>query len=60
MSKEAMKDICIINNLSDVETGIMIDFYCKQDKIPKIANKYGYSIDAINKKKANILKKIKM
>ena len=60
MSKEAMKEICITNNLSDIEEGILTDFYCNRWKIPKIAMKYGYSVDSINKKKAEILKKIKM
>lgn len=60
MSKEAMREICVINNLSDIEEGILIDFYCNRWKIPKIAIKYGYSVDSINKKKAEILKKIKM
>lgn len=60
MSKEAMKEICVANNLSDIEEGILTDFYCNRWKIPKIAMKYGYSVDSINKKKAEILKKIKM
>lgn len=60
MSKEAMKEICIANNLSDIEEGILTYFYCNRWKIPKIAMKYGYSVDSINKKKAEILKKIKM
>lgn len=60
MSKEAMREICIVNNLSDIEEGILTDFYCNRWKIPKIAMKYGYSVDSINKKKAEILKKIKM
>ena len=54
MSKEAMKEICITNNLSDIEEGILTDFYCNRWKIPKIAMKYGYSVDSINKKKAEI------
>lgn len=60
MNKEAMREICIVNNLSDIEEGILTDFYCNRWKIPKIAMKYGYSVDSINKKKAEILKKIKM
>ena len=60
MDKEALKEICVVNNLSPVEEGILIDFYCNRWKIPKIAMKYGYSVDSINKKKAEILKKIKM
>mgnify|MGYP003318834690 CR=1 FL=1 len=59
MSKEAMKEICITNNLSDIEEGILTDFYCNRWKLPKIAMKYGYSVDSINKKKAEALKKIK-
>ena len=60
MDKEALKEICVVNNLSPVEEGILMDFYCNRWKIPKIAIKYGYSVDSINKKKAEILKKIKM
>lgn len=60
MRKEDLQEVCIVNNLSEIETGVLIEFYCERQKLPKIAYKFRYSVDNINKIKAKALKKIKM
>lgn len=58
MSKESLLEVCNVNNLTDLETNILIDYYVNRHKLIRIANKYGYSEDRLKAIKRNILERI--
>ena len=59
MSKENMLEICKEANLSELETNILVDFYCERKSITNIAIKLSYSYDRIWQIKNETLNKIK-
>lgn len=59
MTKANLDLVCTGKDLTLLEKEILTDFYCNKFKIPKIAMKYHYSVDSINKIKAKALEKIR-
>lgn len=59
MNKDNLMELCQLNNLGDLETNILIDFYCNKLKLVNISIKYNYSVDNINKLKKKALNKIR-
>lgn len=59
MSVEEIRELSSTHNLTELEENILILFYNKREKLLKIAYKFGYSVDGINKIKASIIKKIR-
>lgn len=58
MSKESLLEVCNVNNLTDLETNILIDYYVNRHKLIRIANKYGYSEDRLKAIKREVLERI--
>ena len=59
MSKSDMQSICNICKLTELETSILISFYCDRKSIQNIAIKHNYSYDRIWQIKSEALTKIK-
>ena len=59
MTKHDLDTLCEYYNIEHIEKAVLTDFYCNRFKIPKIAMKYNYSVDNINKIKAKAIKKIR-
>lgn len=59
MTKANLDLVCTGKDLTLLEKEILTDFYCNKFKIPKIAMKYHYSVDSVNKIKAKALEKIR-
>ena len=59
MNKDLLLDICHMNNLNELETNILIYYYCDRLSISSISYKLNYSYDYIVELKGKILKKIK-
>lgn len=59
ISKDILLNLCNNSNLNELETNILIMFYCERKSITYIANKMNYSYDNIWKLKSKALTKIK-
>lgn len=58
INRETLIKLCKEKDFNDFETNIMIDYYCNNYKIDKIAIKYQYSSDNIKKIKSKLLKRL--
>ncbi len=58
MSEDDLKPICKNKKLNELETNVLIDFYCKRDNVEKIAFKYHYSDRSIQRIKFKALQKV--
>lgn len=58
INRETLIKLCKEKDFNDFETNIMIDYYCNNYKIDKIAFKYQYSSDNIKKIKSKLLKRL--
>lgn len=58
MSEDDLKSIIENEDINELEYNILRDYYVKRYKLNKIAIKYDYSIDNINKIKAKAIKKL--
>lgn len=59
MSLEDLNSLCELHKVDEIDKTILIEYYVKRKHIDAIAYKLNYSTDAIKKRKANILKRIR-
>lgn len=59
IDKNKLKEICKFNNLTDLETNILVYYYCDRMSLTAISHKLHYSYDYIAELKSKIIKKIK-
>lgn len=59
MARDKLLNICNENNLNELETNILLYYYCDRKSLTYIANKLHYSYDYIAELKSNIIKRIK-
>lgn len=60
MSKDKLLKICEDNNLNELETKILIYFYCDRLSLLVISRKIGYSYDYTAELKSKIIKSLKL
>ena len=58
MARDTLINICNENNLNELETNILLYFYCERRTLLYIANKIHYSYDYTAELKSNIIKRI--
>lgn len=58
MNKNLLLEICNISNLNELETNILVYYYCDRLSITAISYKLNYSYDYIAELKSKIIKKI--
>ena len=58
MNKNLLLEICSISNLNELETNILVYYYCDRLSITAISYKLNYSYDYIAELKSKIIKKI--
>ena len=59
MNKDKLLEICKLNNLTDLETSILVYYYCDRLSLTIISHKLNYSYDYIATLKSKIMKKLK-
>ena len=59
MDKNKLLEICKLNNLTELETSILVYFYCDRLSLTIISYKLNYSYDYIATLKSKIMKKLK-
>lgn len=59
MAKNKLLGICELNNLNELETNILVYFYCDRLSLTVISHKIGYSYDYVAELKSKIIRKIK-
>lgn len=59
MNKQVLEQKCLMYNLTDIETKVLVYFYCDKLKRWQIGNILSYSEDNISKIKAKALEKFK-
>lgn len=59
MNKDKLLEICKQNNLNELETNILIYFYCDRLTLTAISYKVNYSYDYVAELKSKIIKRIK-
>ena len=59
MEKEKLLLICQLNNLTDLETKILVYYYCDRLSLTIISHKLNYSYDYIASLKSKIIRKLK-
>lgn len=59
MSLEDLNSLCELHNVDEIDKTILVEYYVNRKRLDAIAYKLNYSTDAIKKRKANILKRIK-
>lgn len=59
MSLEDLNSLCELHKVDEIDKTILVEYYVKRKHIDAIAYKLNYSTDAIKKRKANILKRIR-
>lgn len=60
MSKDKLLEICEFNNLTELQTKIMIYFYCDRMSLTAISIKINYSYDFVAQTKSRIIRNIKL
>ena len=59
IDKNKLLDICKVNNLNNIETSILVYYYCDRLSLTAISFKLHYSYDYIAELKSKAIKKIK-
>lgn len=59
MAKNKLLEICKLNNLNELETNILVYFYCDRLSLTVISHKVSYSYDYVAELKSKIIRKIK-
>lgn len=59
MDKNKLLEICELNNLTSLETSILVYYYCDRLSLTIISHKLNYSYDYIATLKSKIMKKLK-
>lgn len=59
MSLEDLNSLCELYKVDEIDKTILVEYYVKRKHIDTIAYKLNYSTEAIKKRKANILKRIR-
>ena len=58
MSLEDLNSLCDLYNVNEIDKTILVEYYVNRKRLDTIAYKLNYSIEAVKKRKANILKKL--
>ena len=58
MCLEDLNSLCDLYNVNEIDKTILVEYYVNRKRLDTIAYKLNYSIEAVKKRKANILKKL--